>query len=417
MDSKLSDDFSSSQGSSQSLKRDICDPRGHTLVELSLKLVQISKRVFTPSAEQQHEKKLQSLEKDRDRALARLEQELCEYIAENKLKMENTRATYDSDVANAYTMLERKLNEESIEQKAIDHQNEYIDFLAATGQALSTQSSQVLDLHYEDHLNAVMPLTFSFMGLNKDVKSVSVLMPESPVLYVPNKNEMLVGDGNRIWYRTDPNITIPWSKNVVLIGDRFYLTWPTHICVYDLDLVLEKTITNPETYTEKTMYRDTKGHMYRIKDPETVFPKVVPPGFYDDDPFVTFTSVDRNFATVLTSLEIVYVTKSAPYVYSANGMTFTVSTMAENVCGNHDCMAFSYPQHTEFHKMNVDPGVDKSACPIMFGGKLSTILNLPTTYSYVGPRMKNSTVCLTFSQCDHEGMRTLNYYEVEDDVQ
>lgn len=376
---------SSFQGSS-SEKSEIIDPRGHVLAKFSLKLARIPKEVFTPRVERQREMQLQSLENERESKLVQLEEELRVYIAENKRKRETLHATYETEVAKTYSLFEKKLNEESIEQKAIDQQNEYIDFLAITSRALSTQSPQVLDLHYENHMNVIMPLSFSFMGLSKNIKSVSVLMPETPILYVPDNNELLVGDGRCIWYHTDPNNNIPWSDNVVLIEERIYLTWSTHIHVYDLNLALERTIINPEAQKESAELQK-----------------------------VSIFSSPRDFVTISDTLEIVYVTRLPPYVYMMGKMTVVVTELAENVYAHNDDMILVYPSHIEYHSMDEPVETHKETCLVSTAGKPTMIIDTTYPRYILGPRMKDSTICFILSSCNSKGMRTITYKEINDE--
>jgi hypothetical protein len=243
---------------------------------------------------------------------------------------------------------------------------------------------------------------------------------------------MLVGDERRMWYRDDPNVTIPWSNNVVVNNDSIYLTWSTHINIYNMDLILERSVQNsfaiadskvvePKvSKTSKTSKTPCKSYQVETKNAFASLPvELECPKLEPIDPRIFgFSKMElpRDFVTVSTSNQIVDVTTSAPYVYRMGGMKITKSTLADNVYAGHDFMSFAYQNTTEYHKFGEEPKIHNCPHNVHYGPRVGFVMNTSTSKEkrFSGPRLGDGTAILVFSSCNHNGRRTVRYEKWED---
>lgn len=161
---------------------------------------------------------------------------LAKIHAEYEQKLQAAYDQYDRDLQASYRNYERELNREAVETKQIEADNEYVQYLIDIGTSLSTQQPEVLVKHFLPYVTKLQPyIPNSFMGLLDGIK-VEFDMPETPICYVAERNELLVSNGQRLYYYQKPNVSISHSGVVSKFRWNLCIMEPTELRVYDYNL-------------------------------------------------------------------------------------------------------------------------------------------------------------------------------------
>jgi hypothetical protein len=163
-------------------------------------------------------------------------------MKKHQARIEEVEAKFASSMAVIQKQYQTSLTAEAVEAKKADAQMQYIHFVRDTCASLAVQKKEVLDQHFDAYYSKARRLCYAFLGMT--VACPTQQWRDSgvkPLIYVQQVGKLLVGDGKKIWYHDELEVSIEHYFSVVQHGSHLYVIRRKYYMVCDLDLrILEK---------------------------------------------------------------------------------------------------------------------------------------------------------------------------------
>lgn len=332
--------------------------------------------------------RLDRITKERDDRLATAK-------AEYEKAIEAAHSTYEYGLRSSYTRYEEDLQREAVRIKQIEADNEYVEYLIDIGTSLSTQRSEVLDKHFLPYVTKLHPyIPNSFMGLIDGV-NVEFDMPETPVCYVAERNELLVSNNQQLYYYQKPNVSIPHSGVFTKFGYNLYVMEPTELHVYNCDLTLVRT------------ERPNPGHYFLVVSNGKAVQVPVDGTFHWGEHTIDFR---EGYNRIWASRDSLILRRgNTVYVYTTNGSIgiYRPDSSIENhengfitVTKNGQTLAFKVKTY-QYQPESLEE-ITPSVC--IHGNNVISLI--ASDCAIIGPKLGETYTYIAFGECQN-GKRTL----------